>query len=56
MRLLEQNPKTGEMKVLVTNPDDLWHLYNIILLGDIVSASTYRREEASIERRINYPA
>ncbi len=46
MRLLEQNPKTGEMKVLVTNPDDLWHLYNIILLGDIVSASTYRREEA----------
>ncbi len=46
MRLLEQNPRSGEIKVLVTNPDDLWHLYNIILPGDIVRASTYRREEA----------
>ncbi len=46
MRLLEQNPRTGEIKVLVTNPDDLWHLYNIILPGDTVKASTYRREEA----------
>lgn len=46
MRLLSQNPKTGEIRMLVTNPDDLWHLYNIILPGDHVSASTYRREEA----------
>lgn len=45
MRLLDQNPRTGEMKLLVTNPDDLWHLYNIILPGDTVKASTLRREE-----------
>ena len=45
MRLLDQNPRTGEMKLLVTNPDDLWHLYNIILPGDTVRASTLRREE-----------
>lgn len=46
MRLLNQNTRTGEIKLLVTNPDDLWHLYNIILPGDIVKGVTYRREEA----------
>lgn len=45
MRLLNQNPRTGEIRLLVTNPDDLWHLYNVILPGDIVSGTTYRREE-----------
>lgn len=46
MRLLYQNPKTGEMKLLPTEPEDLWHLYNVIERGDIVSAYTFRRMEA----------
>lgn len=46
MRLLSQNPRTGEIKVLVTNPDDLWHLSNIIRPGDRVKGYTFRREEA----------
>ncbi|MBX8638459.1 MAG: mRNA surveillance protein pelota [Thermoplasmata archaeon] len=46
MRILRQDPKTGEITVLVTNSDDLWHLYNIIRTGDVVKGHTYRREEA----------
>ncbi len=46
MRILRQDPKAGEITVLVTNPDDLWHLYNIIRRGDTVKGYTYRREEA----------
>ncbi|MBX8634522.1 MAG: mRNA surveillance protein pelota [Candidatus Thermoplasmatota archaeon] len=46
MRILNQNPQTGEIKVLVTNGDDLWHLYNIVRPGDRVKGKTFRREEA----------
>ena len=40
MRVLHRDPKTGEIKVRVENPDDLWHLHNLILPGDRVRAST----------------
>lgn len=33
------------VKVRIDNPDDLWHLKNLISPGDIVSSVTYRREE-----------
>jgi protein pelota len=46
MRILRQDPKTGEISVFVTNSDDLWHLYNVIRPGDRVKGYTYRREEA----------
>lgn len=50
MRVLHRDPKTGEIKVRVENPDDLWHLHNLILPGDRVRASTYRREEVKTDK------
>ncbi len=50
MRLLHQDRKTGEIKFQVDNMDDLWHLYNIIEVGDLVLASTYRREEQKSDK------
>jgi protein pelota len=50
MRLLHQDRKTGEIKFQVDNMDDLWHLYNILELGDLVLASTYRREEQKSDK------
>ena len=50
MRVLHRDPKTGEIKVRVENPDDLWHLHNLILPGDHVRASTYRREEVKTDK------
>ncbi len=50
MRLLHQDRKTGEIKFQVDNMDDLWHLYNIIEIGDLVLASTYRREEQKSDK------
>ncbi len=38
------------MKLLVQNMDDLWHLHNVIEVGDLVRAKTYRREEAARDR------
>ncbi len=50
MRVLHRDPKTGEIKMRVENPDDLWHLHNLVLPGDLVRASTYRREEAKADK------
>ena len=50
MRVLHRDPKTGEIKVRVENADDLWHLHNLLLLGDLVRASTYRREEVKTDK------
>jgi len=49
MKLISQNPKAGEMKFLVTEPDDLWHLYHIIEPGDVVKGVTFRREEGRMD-------
>lgn len=45
MRVLRRNENTGELKLLLQNLDDLWHLYNVLEEGDLVRAKTYRREE-----------
>jgi protein pelota len=50
MRVLHQDTRTGEIKLLVDNMDDLWHLYNIIEKGDLVMAVTYRREEQKSDK------
>lgn len=50
MRVLHRDPKTGEIKIRVENPDDLWHLHNLALPGDLVRASTYRREESKADK------
>ncbi len=50
MRVLHRDPRTGEIKIRVENPDDLWHLHNLVVLGDSVRASTYRREETKTDK------
>jgi len=50
MRLLHQDTRTGEIKFQIDNMDDLWHLYNIIDVGDLVMAVTFRREEQKSDK------
>ena len=50
MRLLHQDTRTGEIKFQVDNVDDLWHLYNIIEIGDMVLGVTFRREEVKSDK------
>src|SRR5438093_13535988 len=50
MRVLHRDPKTGDIKVRMENADDLWHLHNLVLPGDLVRASTYRREEVKTDK------
>src|SRR5438874_721667 len=50
MRVLHRDPKTGEIKVRVENPDDLWHLHNLLQPSDLVRASTYRREDVRTDK------
>ena len=50
MRVFHRDPKTGEIKLRVENPDDLWHLHNLLLPGDLVRSSTYRREDVKTDK------
>jgi len=50
VRVLHQDRKTGEIRLKIQNPDDLWHLHNLVEAGDLVRASTYRREEAVTDK------
>lgn len=45
MKILNRNEKTGEIKLLIQTPDDLWHIFNLVEPGDLVFATSYRREE-----------
>ncbi len=45
MKILHQDAKENEIKLMPDTLDDLWHLYNLIDEGDLVFASTYRRGE-----------
>ncbi len=50
MRVLHRDRKAGEIRLKVQNPDDLWHLHNLVEPGDLVRAFTYRREEAATDK------
>jgi len=50
MRVLHQDRQAGEIKVQVETLDDLWHLYNIIAVGDIIVSVTYRRDESKTDK------
>jgi len=50
MKVLHQDRFKGEIKMQVEVADDLWHLYNILTPGDLLFASTYRREEAKSDK------
>lgn len=45
MKILNKNMKTGEIKLLIQTADDLWHMYNLVEPGDLVFATSFRREE-----------
>lgn len=45
MKILKQDRKTGEIKLLMQTPDDLWHLHNLVEAGDLVFGTSFRREE-----------
>ncbi len=52
MKIIHQNPKTGEIKLVAENLDDIWHLYNIIQEGDLVRAVTFRTADDHKDDRI----
>ncbi|MEM0466198.1 MAG: mRNA surveillance protein pelota [Candidatus Thermoplasmatota archaeon] len=45
MKIVFRDHKTGEMKIIAENLDDLWHLYHIIEEGDLVRGVTFRTDE-----------
>ncbi len=45
MKVIFKDPKTGEIKLVPENLDDIWHLYNIIEEGDLVRAVTFRTSD-----------
>ena len=45
MKVLHQDSRTNEIKLLPETIDDLWHLYNLVDESDLVYAMTYRRKE-----------
>ncbi|MDO5862258.1 MAG: mRNA surveillance protein pelota [Thermoplasmata archaeon] len=50
MRILGEDPATNGVKVLIETDEDIWHLYNVIEVGDLVTASTTRREEKAADK------
>ncbi|MDD4668837.1 MAG: mRNA surveillance protein pelota [Candidatus Methanomethylophilus sp.] len=50
MRILGKNGTLGEVKVLPETDEDIWHLYNVVEKGDLVTASTTRRDEKADDK------
>ncbi len=50
MKVLKKDLRNGEIKLRVEVEDDLWHLYNIVSVGDLVFSLTQRREEKQTDR------
>ena len=50
MRILEENIDNGSVQILLESDEDIWHLYNVITEGDLVTASTTRREEKAADK------
>lgn len=50
MRILGEDPSGDGVKVLIETDEDIWHLYNVIEVGDLITASTTRREEKAADK------
>ncbi len=50
MKILHQDAKAGELKLMPETLDDLWHLCNLIDEGDLVFATAYRRGEEKSDK------
>src|SRR5512136_2215019 len=52
MKVIFKDLKHGEIKLLPENLDDIWHLYNIIEIDDLVKAVTFRTTEDDKDDKI----
>lgn len=50
MRITGEDPATNGVRIAIETDEDIWHLYNVIEVGDLVTASTTRREEKSADK------
>ncbi len=50
MKVLRRDLRTGSIKLLPQNLDDLWHISNLVEAGDLVRATTFRREERKTDK------
>ena len=50
MRLLDQDPVNGSMRVQIETDDDVWHLFNVLEIGDTITAFTMRRDEKATDK------
>lgn len=50
MRVLGTNPSDNSISIRLETDDDIWHLYNVVEIGDLVTASTTRREEKANDK------
>ena len=50
MRILGRNPADNSISIRIETDDDTWHLYNVVEIGDLVTASTTRREEKAADK------
>ncbi|MCI4370245.1 MAG: hypothetical protein L3J81_02820, partial [Thermoplasmata archaeon] len=49
MRIVHEDPKLGERKLLLQTPSDLWRVARLVRPGDQVGASTTRRDPEAPE-------
>lgn len=48
--MLDQDPVNGSIRVQIETDDDIWHLFNVLEMGDILTASTTRRDEKASDK------
>lgn len=52
MKVIFKDLKHGEIKLVAENLDDIWHLYNIIEIGDLVRGFSFRTVEEGKDDKI----
>ena len=45
MKILHQDTRTNEIKLLPESIDDLWHIENLLDEDDLIYATAFRRKE-----------
>ncbi|MCL2333177.1 MAG: mRNA surveillance protein pelota [Candidatus Methanoplasma sp.] len=50
MRILDKDANNGNIRIMLEADEDVWHLFNVLTVGDLVTASTTRREEKAADK------
>ncbi|MCL2149168.1 MAG: mRNA surveillance protein pelota [Methanomassiliicoccaceae archaeon] len=50
MRILGRDAGAGSISIMLEADEDIWHLFNVLEGGDLVTASTTRREEKAADK------